>query len=83
MNLTPAALSVEESISSKTYKKVHAANCGGCADPEAVEFAGGTLDDLADTLAGYATDVDDAETDAGIIAVLLPCAAKVVGLRDA
>ena len=83
MNLTAAALSVEESTSSKNYKKVHTANCGGCADPEAVEFTGGTPDDLADTLAGYATDADYAETHQDIIAVLLPCAAKVVGLRDA
>lgn len=79
--LAATDLAVELGYSSKTYGKVHGPNCGGCADPEAVEFTGGDLWDLADELAGICTTLEDAETDADVMAVLLPCARKALGIN--
>lgn len=79
--LAATNLNVEQGFNSKTYGQVHGPNCGGCTDPEAVEFTRGDLWDLADALAGICTNLDDAQTDADVMAVLLPCARKALGIN--
>lgn len=79
--LAATDLAVELGYSSKTYGKVHGLNCGGCKDPEGVEFTGGDLWELADALAGICTALDDVETEADVFAVLLPCARKALGIN--
>lgn len=76
--LNPATLAVEEDSYARSYKKVHAFGCARCQDPERVDFAGGSFTDLAQMLSGLATDADDAETDAEVSDVLLPCARKAL-----
>lgn len=78
--LAETVLCVEQDLNSKTYGKVHGPNCGGCTDPEMIEFPGGGIWDLADDLAGICTNLDDAQTDADVLAVLLPCARRVLGI---